>query len=88
MKQTIIAGYIRVSTKKQTVDAVSLEAQQDMITKHVMMLELVNKENEIMFYIDDGYSAKSLERPAIKKLIYDIKAGKIKMVLLNRSEEQ
>lgn len=80
MKQTIIAGYIRVSTKKQTVDAVSLEAQQDMITKHVMMLELVNKENEIMFYIDDGYSAKSLERPAIKKLIYDIKAGKIKMV--------
>ena len=80
MKHTIIAGYARVSTKKQTLDAVSLEAQQDMITKHIMMLELVKNEKDIKFYIDDGYSAKSLERPAIKELIMDIKENKIKMV--------
>lgn len=75
-----IAGYIRVSTIKQRDDGVSIEMQQEMIIKHALMLEIISRPDEIEFYIDDGYSGKSLERPMIKKLIENIKSKKVNIV--------
>ena len=75
-----IAGYIRVSTAKQKNDGISLEMQQDMIIKHAMMLELINDKKDIEFYIDDGYSAKSLERPRLKELIENVKKNIIDLI--------
>lgn len=81
MKKKEIAGYVRVSTVKQKIDGVSIEMQQEMIVKHAMMMELVEKEDQIKFYIDDGYSGKSLERPKIKELISKIKKEEVEVLL-------
>lgn len=33
---------------------------------------------DIVVYVEDGYSAKSTDRPHLKRLIEDVKAGEIK----------
>lgn len=71
------AVYIRVSTDEQAKEGYSIGAQQDRITKFIESQgwEIVD------FYIDDGYSAKDLERPAMQNLIKDVKAGKFTVVV-------
>ena len=77
----IIAGYVRVSTLKQKNDGVSVDMQKEMIIKHALMMELVKEADEIEFFIDDGYSGKSLERPKIKELIEKIKKDEVYAVI-------
>lgn len=78
-----VAGYLRVSTAKQKEIRIPIATQKERITTHCIMLELVKSENEIMWYIDDGYSGSSLERPDMKRLIGDIKLNKIDIVFSN-----
>lgn len=75
-----IAGYLRVSTQRQADEGVSIEAQKDIILRHCLMLELIDSEEDIGWYLDDGWSAKSLERPAMRSLIADMKNKRFTMV--------
>lgn len=77
----MIAGYVRVSTQKQADDGVSIEMQQQMIIRHAKMLELIDNDNGIKFYIDDGFSGSTLERPEMKRLINDIKNKRINILI-------
>ena len=58
-------GYVRVSTEQQATEGVSLEAQQVRIRAHCVSqdIELVD------IVIDEGFSAKSLDRPGIKRAL-------------------
>lgn len=76
-----IAGYLRVSTLRQAEDGVSIEMQKRIITNHCEMLEIISDESEIKWYIDDGWSAKSLERPAMRSLISDIKTRQMDLIV-------
>ena len=65
-------GYVRVSTDQQAQEGVSLEAQQTRIRAHC-----VSQEIELVdIVIDDGYSAKSLERPGVKRVLAMLTAGR------------
>ncbi len=77
----MIAGYVRVSTQRQADEGVSIEMQQQMIIRHAKMLEMIENDHEITFYIDDGYSGSTLERPEMKKLIRDIKSKRVNVVI-------
>ena len=58
-------GYVRVSTDQQAQEGVSLDAQQVRIRAHC-----VSQDIELVEIVcDDGYSAKSLERPGIKRAL-------------------
>jgi len=65
---TKAVGYIRVSTEEQAQHGYSLEAQAESISNYckAMRWELIR------IYRDDGYSASSLDRPALQQLIADI----------------
>lgn len=76
-----IAGYLRVSTLKQAEDGVSIEMQKRIIINHCEMLEIISDESEMKWYIDDGWSAKSLERPAMRSLIGDIKTRQMDLII-------
>lgn len=76
-----IAGYLRVSTLRQAEDGVSIEMQKRIIVNHCEMLEIISDESEIKWYIDDGWSAKSLERPAMRSLIGDIKTRQMDLIV-------
>ena len=76
-------GYVRVSTDQQALEGVSLDAQQVRIRAHCVSqdIELVD------IIVDDGYSAKSLERPGIKRalaLLTAKRADAIVVVKLDR----
>lgn len=65
------ALYIRVSTEEQAKEGFSIEAQKNKLIQYCQL-----HDYEIAgIYIDDGYSAKDLNRPEAQRLIEDIKAG-------------
>jgi site-specific DNA recombinase len=71
------AIYTRVSTEEQAKEGYSIESQKDFIISFIKSQGWEFYE----FYIDDGYSAKDLKRPAIQRLIEDAKAKKFDVVV-------
>jgi site-specific DNA recombinase len=59
------ALYVRVSTEDQATNGVSLKAQEERLRAYCLAREWTVTE----VYRDDGYSAKSLERPALRRLL-------------------
>lgn len=72
------AIYIRVSTDAQREEGYSIEAQKEMLTAYLVSKRIKNYE----YYIDGGFSGSNIERPALKKLIEDIKNQKVSCVLV------
>lgn len=73
------ALYTRVSTEEQALHGVSLDAQKERLTAYA-------KENALSvvdYYVDEGISARKryTRRPEFMRMISDIKAGKIDVVL-------
>lgn len=64
-----VAAYLRVSTEEQAEQGISIPAQKARITAYCQ----AQGWNLYNFYIDDGYSGKNLDRPAMQKLIADAK---------------
>ena len=75
-----IAAYIRVSTDEQADRGNSLIEQQERLISYCRAMGW----DQPMFYIDDGYSAKDLNRPAIKRLLDDVSQGKIRIILTTK----
>lgn len=78
-----VAIYARVSTREQSELGYSVRDQE---TKCMKYIEYIDEENTItscLKYLDEGQSAKSLDRKQMKKLIIDIKSNKIKVVIIH-----
>ena len=71
------ALYVRVSTEDQAEKGSSIGAQIEFLE------DWARKEGyeAVETYIDDGYSGKNLDRPALQKLIKDAEAGNFDVVL-------
>ena len=76
----IIALYIRVSTDRQAEEGYSIEAQKERLAAYVTSVGDKNSLTE--FYVDDGHSGASLERPEMTRLIEDVKSGKVRSVMV------
>src|SRR5699024_2887364 len=80
-----IALYSRVSTSEQSEHGYSIHEQEQVLIKEVVK-NYPGYDYET--YIDSGISGKNIEgRPAMKRLLQDVKDNKIEMVLswkLNR----
>lgn len=72
------AIYVRVSTQEQAAHGYSIGEQEDRLSKYAgaMQYDIVN------VYKDEGFSGGTLDRPAMKQLINDIRAHKIDIVLI------
>ena len=69
--------YARVSTDIQ-LEGYSIDAQKEFLLNYAKAKEFTEYE----YYVDGGYSGKDLERPAIQKLIRDVKEHKIDCVIV------
>jgi site-specific DNA recombinase len=76
-----IALYCRVSTDEQAREGVSLEEQQERLKAYCRAM---GWSQEVVLYIDDGYSAKSTERPQLNKLMKSIKTGQVSKVMVTK----
>jgi len=72
--------YVRVSTDEQATEGFSLAAQEERCKQFVQSQGWEVDE----VYRDDGYSAKNLNRPAIQRLIRDVKAKKFDVLVVYR----
>lgn len=73
--------YVRVSTERQVQEGYSVSAQKENLTNFAK----AHCFNVYDIYADEGISGKNIEgRPSIKRLIQDIKDGKIDVVLLQQ----
>lgn len=71
-------GYVRVSTQDQALNGLSLEAQQARVTAYAVA---TNRElSEII--VDDGRSAKTLDRPGVQRILAGIRSGEIGAVII------
>ena len=76
-RKSYAVGYIRVSTDEQAKEGISLADQEARLTAYCQA-----KEWELVrIYRDEGESGKSLDRPGIQKLISDLKANGIDVVV-------
>lgn len=73
-----VALYIRVSTQEQADEGYSIGAQTDRLTAYCKARDWLVFDT----YIDPGFSGSNTDRPALKKLIHDVKKKKIDIVLV------
>lgn len=68
--------YCRVSTDEQAAEGFSLAAQEERLRAYCTVQEWEVAE----VYIDDGYSGKDLDRPAVRRMLSEIESGDVIVV--------
>ncbi|WP_396135039.1 recombinase family protein [Brevibacillus nitrificans] len=76
-----IALYCRVSTDEQAREGVSLDEQQERLKAYCRAM---GWNEDVVLFIDDGYSAKSTERPQLTKLLSEIKEGNVSKIMVTK----
>jgi len=79
LKPTVCGLYTRVSSRNQAeADYSSLETQRERLEAYCK-----SQENYTVYrvYEDRGYSADSMERPALKEMLRDLRDGRLNCVL-------
>ncbi|MBO4298683.1 MAG: recombinase family protein [Clostridia bacterium] len=77
MKKKLAALYIRVSTDAQ-FEGYSVDAQKDMLEGYCRS----RGWTDYRFYVDGGFTGSNIDRPEMKRLIDDVKAGFISQVVV------
>lgn len=72
-----VALYCRVSTDEQ-VHGFSIDNQKERLEAYAIS----QGWNDFRFYIDDGYSGTSMDRPALKRMIHHAESGRINTVIV------
>lgn len=75
-----IGLYIRVSTEEQAIEGYSISGQRERLKAFCV----AQSWETIKFYVDEGISGRSTERPALKKMMKDIEDGLIDVLLVYR----
>ena len=74
----IPAGYIRVSSDEQAQHGISVDAQREILRAW----GVVHQAGDVRLYEDAGFSGKNMERPALRQLLADVRAGEISAVVV------
>lgn len=75
-----VIGYIRVSTDKQAEHGVSLDAQAEKLRQYCVLYDL----ELIEVVVDEGASAKSLERPNLPVVLHRLAKGEADAILVTK----
>lgn len=75
------AIYARASTREQALYGYTIEMQVRKNREYLQLYQSMDVQ-QCPVYLDDGYSAKNMNRPAIQRLMLDIQNGIIKAVVI------
>lgn len=80
MQKYKVAGYVRLSKEDKIKDeSNSITNQKEIITSYIKK----NEDLELIdFYIDDGYSGTTFDRPDYKRMFNDLVSGKVNTVIV------
>lgn len=78
-KNLITALYCRLSQEDERLgESLSIENQRLMLKKYAEEHRFPN----IQFYVDDGFSGADFNRPSFKRMMNDVKCGKVGIVIV------
>lgn len=72
------AGYVRVSSEEQAAHGISVDAQRAILEGWAAMTQTGPME----IYEDPGFSGKNTQRPALQRLLADVRAGAVSVVVV------
>lgn len=75
-------AYVRESSKQQANEGYNIHAQEQKCKEYIKYF--LDDASEIKMYREKGYSAKTIDRPILNKLIEDVKKGKIKTIVVQK----
>lgn len=75
-----VAIYIRVSTEEQVAEGYSISAQKQRLKAYCIAQDW----DVVGFYVDEGISAKDMNRPQLQLMLEEVKQNKIDCVLVYR----
>jgi site-specific DNA recombinase len=73
-----VAAYIRVSTQMQVEDGYSLSAQRERLKAFAFS----QNWEIVQFYVDEGLSAKDMDRPDLQRMLKGVREGIFDIVLV------
>ncbi|MFD0620358.1 recombinase family protein [Paenibacillus sp. GCM10027629] len=76
-----VALYCRVSTDEQAREGVSLDEQQERLKAYCRAM---GWSDQVQLFVDDGYSAKNLDRPELKRLLHAVKSGRVSRIMVTK----
>ncbi|QAY65035.1 recombinase family protein [Paenibacillus protaetiae] len=76
-----VALYCRVSTDEQAREGVSLDEQVERLKAYCRAM---GWSDQVQIFIDDGYSAKNLDRPELKRLLHAVKSGAVSRIMVTK----
>lgn len=78
-RNLITALYCRLSQEDERLgESLSIENQRLMLKKYAEEHRFPN----IQFYVDDGFSRADFNRPAFKRMMYEVKCGRVGIVIV------
>lgn len=78
MTMTTVALYCRVSTDEQAQHGYSIDNQRNRLVAYCQSQGWADYE----LYVDDGFTGTNLDRPALQRLLRDVRSGRIGMVVV------
>ncbi|MCL1862628.1 MAG: recombinase family protein [Defluviitaleaceae bacterium] len=77
-----VALYMRISVDDGTnQESNSISNQRELLRQYVASDAVLSKHN-VVEHLDDGYSGTNFERPAIKRLLEDVRRGKVQCIVV------
>ena len=73
------AGYIRLSVEDNKKKGDSVDTQKTILQNHIALMPDIKLHD---FYIDNGISGTTFERPAFKKMLNDVENGVINCIIV------
>lgn len=77
MSEKLCFGYSRVSSDEQAAHGISIDAQRNILQGYAAMTA-----QQIRIYEDAGFSGKNMNRPALRQLLDDCRAGSVSAVVV------
>ncbi|MBP3233875.1 MAG: recombinase family protein [Eubacterium sp.] len=81
------AMYLRISDKDYNPEETDEFIESNSIdNQRIMILDYISSHNDVdsdvVEYVDDGYTGTNFDRPAFKKMLKDVKAGKVETIVI------
>lgn len=74
-----VGAYVRLSVESTSIESDSIDNQTTMLSKFIAMMD---GWIEVKFYVDDGFSGGTFQRPAFLEMIEDVRQGKVNLILV------
>lgn len=82
-----VAGYLRISDEDRDKKKTAKAESDSIVSQRSLILEFISKKPEFedakfVEYCDDGWSGKNFDRPAVRKMLEEVRKEKIQCIIV------